>query len=92
MLLKSFPERDNLKSTSIKHSYPWKVPRNTVIDLFCLFYGTFEPAVGEGVFVVELQTSFIRKVAITSFREDVLDAIVGHDSGREVNEVFTPRL
>ena len=63
------------------NAYPWKVPRNTVVDLFCLFDGTFEPAVGEGVFVVELQTSFIRKVAITSFREDVLDAVVGDNSG-----------
>ena len=62
------------------------------MDLFCLFDGTFEPAVGEGVLFVELQSSFIGKVAITSFRKDVLDAVVGDNSGRELDEVFTSRL
>ena len=76
----------------MKHSYPWKVPRNTVVDLFCLLDGTLKPAVGEGVQFVEIQVSFVGKEALPSCREDVMDFVVGDHSGREVDEVFTSRL
>ena len=68
------------------------MPRSTVVDVFRLLDGTFEPAVGEGVAFIELQVSFVREVAVTSFREDVLDVVVGDNTGGEFDEVFAARL
>ena len=64
------------------------MPRSTVVDVFRLLDGTFQPAVGVRVLLIELQVSLVVEEAIPSLGSDVLDVVGGDNPCREVDEVF----
>ena len=64
------------------------MPRNTAIVLFSPLDSTLQPAVGEGVLLVELQVTLVFEEALSRLRNDVLDVLGDDDGGGEINKVF----
>ena len=64
------------------------MPRNTAILLFSPLDSTLQPAVGEGVLLVELQVALVFEEALSRLRNDVLDVLGDDDGGGKINEVF----
>ena len=54
---------ENLHSKQLLVCYLGKVPRDTLMHLFCLFDHKLQPTVGERVARVELQVSLVGKEA-----------------------------
>ena len=48
-------------------TYPWKLPWNTIVDLFSLSDHTFKPTVGEGVAFVEVKMTLVVEETAASF-------------------------
>ena len=53
------------------------MPRNALVLLLSLFYPTLQPAIGEGVLLVELKAAFVSEEAIPSFLQEVPDSAGG---------------
>ena len=68
------------------------MPGNTTVNDFRLLDGTFQPAVGVSVLLVELQVSFVVEVAFSSLGSDLLDVVGGDNPCGEVDEVLTSWL
>ena len=83
---------ENLHPKQLLVCYLGKVPRDTLMHLFCVFDHRLQPAVGECVSLVELQITLVFEEATASIWRDVSDLIRRHDSGGEVDEVLPPCL
>ena len=68
------------------------MPGNAAIPLFCPFYPTLKPAVGEGVAFVKVQVALISEETVPSTRVNILEVFGGDQGGREVDKMFSPWL
>ena len=64
------------------------MPGNTVVRFVCPLDCALEPAVGEGVLLVELQVALVPEEAISGLWVNVLDGLGGDDPCRELNKVL----
>ena len=69
-----------------------KVPGCAVVLVLSLLDPTLQPAVGEGVAFVEVQVNLISKEAVPSTWINISKVFGGDQGGREVDEMFPPRL
>ena len=74
------------------HDYLGQMPWDAFVLLCSFSDSALQPAVGEGVALVELKVSFVVEKAPTCFWQDFLDSIGGDDRGGEVDEVLPPGL
>ena len=72
--------------------HPRKVPRCAVVLLFSLLDPTLKPAVGESVAFVEVQVALISKEAVPCNWINTSKVFGSDQGGREVDEMFPPRL
>ena len=73
-------------------SYLGKVPGDAFVLCLCPLYPTLEPAVGEGVAVVEIKIALVGKETVSGLWFDASDLVGGYNGGREVDEMFSPWL
>ena len=69
-------------------SYLGKVPGDAFVLCLCPLYPTLEPAVGEGVAVVEIKIALVSKETVSGLRCDASDLVGGYNGGREVDEML----
>ena len=72
--------------------YLWQVPGNAAIPLFCPFYLTLQPAVGQGVLLVEVQLALVSEEAIPSLRRYAPNVLRVDESRRKIDEVLLAGL
>ena len=65
-----------------------KVPGDAFVLCLCPLYPTLEPAVGEGVAVVEIKIALVSKETVSGLWCDASDLVGGYNGGREVDEMF----
>ena len=70
-------------------SYLGKVPGDAYVLCLCPLYPTLEPAVGEGVAVVETKIALVGKETVSGLWFDASDLVDGYNGGREVDEMFS---
>ena len=68
------------------------MPWNAIVFLFNLFDHALQPTVGEGVVLIEVKVTLVSEETSSIFWFDVPDPIGRDNRGRDVDEVFPPRL